>query len=72
MVERATRDVVVVLQVPGDGVGSGVQAGVGQLFAQAHDEVDDLDGVAAGEVWGAGTVVRMQPRPRAGTGPSGG
>jgi hypothetical protein len=33
---------VVVLQVPGDGLGAGVQAGVAQLFADPDDEVDDL------------------------------
>ena len=31
---------VVVLEVPGDGVGSGVQAGVGELLAQLDDQVD--------------------------------
>ena len=33
---------VVVVQVPGDGVGAGVQAGVGQLLAEPHDQVDHL------------------------------
>lgn len=32
---------VVVVQVPGDGVGSGVQAGAGETFTQRHDQVDD-------------------------------
>jgi len=31
---------VVVLQVPGDGVGSGVEAFAGELSAQRHDQVD--------------------------------
>ena len=33
---------VVVLEVPGDGLGAGVQPGVGQFLADPHDEVDDL------------------------------
>ena len=31
---------VVVLQVPGDGVGSGVEAFAGEFGAQRHDQVD--------------------------------
>ena len=31
---------VVVLEVPGDGVGSGVEAFAGQFGAQRHDEID--------------------------------
>ncbi len=37
-------DVVVVGQVPADGVRAGVQAGRGQLLAQLDDQVDDLGG----------------------------
>ena len=40
MVEREVTTPVVVLEVPGDGVGSGVQALLGELFAQPHDELD--------------------------------
>jgi hypothetical protein len=35
---------VVVLEVPGDGLRAGAQAGVGQLLANPHDEVDDVGG----------------------------
>lgn len=33
---------VVVLEVPGDRLGAGVQAGIGKLVADLHDEVDHL------------------------------
>jgi hypothetical protein len=35
---------VVVLEVPGDGLGAGVQSGVGQFLADPDDEVDHVDG----------------------------
>ena len=44
MVEREVTTPVVVLEVPGDGVGSGVQAGGGQLLPVLDDQVDDLGG----------------------------
>jgi len=31
---------VVVVQVPGDGLGAAVQAGIDQFLADPHDEVD--------------------------------
>jgi hypothetical protein len=37
MVEREVTTPVVVLEVPGDGVGSGVQAGVTEFLAQSED-----------------------------------
>jgi hypothetical protein len=37
MVEREVTTRVVVLEVPGDGVGSGVQAGVTEFLAQSED-----------------------------------
>ena len=33
-----------VLEVPGNGLGAGVQARVGQLLAQPHDPVNQLGG----------------------------
>ena len=40
MEATATAEAVVVLQVPGDGVGAGVEAFAGELGAQGDDEVD--------------------------------
>ena len=36
----ATSEMVVMLQVPGDGVGAGIEAFAGELDAQGDDEVD--------------------------------
>jgi hypothetical protein len=44
MVEREVTTPVVVLEVPGDGVGSGVQAGVTEFLAQSEDQVAHRDG----------------------------
>ena len=44
MVEREVTTPVVVLEVPGDGVGSCVQAGVTEFLAQSEDQVAHLDG----------------------------
>jgi hypothetical protein len=44
MVEREVTTPVMVLEVPGDGVGSGVQAGVTEFLAQSEDQVAHLDG----------------------------
>lgn len=49
MVEREVTTPVVVLEVPGDGVGSGVQAGVTEFLAQSEDQVAHLDGQRPGE-----------------------
>ena len=48
MVERKVTTPVVVLEVPGDGVGSGVQAGVTEFLAQSEDQVAHLDGQRPG------------------------
>ena len=47
MVEREVTTPVVVLDVPGDGVGS-VQAGVTEFLAQSEDQVAHLDGQRPG------------------------
>jgi hypothetical protein len=39
MVEREVTTPVVVLEVPGDGVRSGVQAGVTEFLVQSEDQV---------------------------------
>ena len=41
---------VVMLKVPGDGLGSGVQASIGQILADPTDQVDHLgcEGAAGG------------------------
>ena len=43
MVEREVTTPVVVLEVPGDGVGSGVQAGVTEFLAQSEADEGDVD-----------------------------
>lgn len=49
-VDRGSRhgDAMVVLQVPCDGVGAGVQAGSGELPAKREDELDDRCGCGVG------------------------
>lgn len=43
---------VAVLKVPGDGVGSGIEAGAGQLAAQLHHQLDNVRcGGARGGLW---------------------
>jgi hypothetical protein len=48
MVEREVTTPVVVLEVRGDGVGSGVQADVTEFLAQSEDQVAHLDGQRPG------------------------
>ena len=43
MIEREVT-MPVVLEMPGDGVGAGVQAGVTEFPAQSEDQVAHLDG----------------------------
>ena len=43
MVEQEVTTPVVVLEVPGDGVGSGVQAGVTEFLARSENQVAHLD-----------------------------
>lgn len=45
-------DVVVVVEVPADGVGTGVQSRRGQFLAQLDDEGDGLSGIAFVELLG--------------------
>jgi hypothetical protein len=59
---------MVVLQMPGDGVGSGVQARGAQLGAEFDDQIDGGLRQCAADV----TVARMQPRPPADSGLPGG
>jgi hypothetical protein len=60
---------VVVLEVPADGVRSGVQAGGTQLLAQLEDQVDGLggDGVRV-RSWSLGTGLEDSLAPGAVTG----
>ena len=48
MVEREVTTPMVVLEVPGDGVGAGVQAGVAEFLAQSEDQVAHLNGQRPG------------------------
>ena len=48
MVEREVTTPMVVLEVPGDDVGAGVQAGVTEFPAQSEDQVAHLDGQRPG------------------------
>jgi hypothetical protein len=48
MVEPEVTTPVVVLEVPGDGVGSGVQTGVTEFLLQSEDQVTHLDGQRPG------------------------
>ena len=48
MVEQEVTTPVVVLEVPGDGVGFGVQAGVTEFLAQSEDQVAHLAGQRPG------------------------
>jgi len=48
MVEREVTTPVVVLDVPGDGVGAGIQAGVTEFPAQWEDQIAHLDGQRPG------------------------
>ena len=50
---RDTTIAVVVLEVPLDGVGAGVQAGGGQLLAELDDQVDGLGGRRGRDAMGA-------------------
>ena len=62
---------VVVLEVPGDGVGAGVQAAVTEFPAQSEDQVAHLDGQRPGvrRPWVVVSGVRRQPRLPPGTRP---
>jgi hypothetical protein len=48
VVEQEVTTPVVMLEVPGDGVGSGVQAGVTEFLAPSEDQVAHLDGQRPG------------------------
>ena len=73
MVEREVTTPVVVLEVPGDGVGSGVQAGVTEFLAQSprssspHDPSSTRSSIApsviAGRVWVGRSVCRLELEP---------
>ena len=73
MVEREGDHAVVVLELPGDGVGSGVQAGVTEFLAQSprtnspHDSSSTHSSIApsviAGRVWVGRSVCRLEIEP---------
>ena len=70
MVDRDTREAVVVGQVPPDGVRAGVQAGLGQLLAQPDDQLDRRRGQRGREVFGRRERGSKAPRRRPGSGPA--
>ncbi len=43
MVARENLEPVMVLQMPADRVGTGVQAGIAEFFAKPHDQIHYLD-----------------------------